>query len=271
MRRGERIEIHVTTQSPYLDRDETAAVLGIAPERLRIVPSACGGGFGGKLDLSVQPLLALAATLTPRPVALVYERPESMASTTKRHPAQIEARLGCDAEGRLVAFASTADFDTGAYASWGPAVAGRVPVHAMGPYRVPHVAARGRALLTNAPPSGAFRGFGVPQAAIAHETLMDDLAERLGIDRLTFRLRNALRAGDLTATGQRLAASVGLTACLEALWPRWQNLLQDVDSFNQNSKINRQGAGIGCMWYGIGNTAMPHPRRCGSGSRGAAG
>ena len=88
-----------------------------------------------------------------------------------------------------------------------------------------HVEARSRALLTNARPPGAFRGFGVPQAAIAHEALMDDLALRLGIDRLRFRLQNALRAGDRTATGQRLEASVGLAACLEALEPRWQKLL----------------------------------------------
>jgi CO/xanthine dehydrogenase Mo-binding subunit/aerobic-type carbon monoxide dehydrogenase small subunit (CoxS/CutS family) len=256
---GERIEIHVTTQSPYLDRDETARVLDVAPERVRILPTACGGGFGGKLDLSVQPLLALAASLAPRPVALVYERPESMASSTKRHPARIRARLGCDAQGRLQAFSASADFDTGAYASWGPTVAGRVPVHATGPYRVPHVAARARAIFTNGPPSGAFRGFGVPQAAIAHETLMDDLALDLGIDRLEFRLRNALRAGNLTATGQRLEASVGMTACLEALEPRWQSLLSNSEEFNQTGKNKRQGVGIGCMWYGIGNTALPHP------------
>ena len=256
---GERIEIHVTTQSPYMDRDETARVLDVQPERVRIVPTACGGGFGGKLDLSVQPLLAVAACLVDRPVALVYERPESMASTTKRHPARIRARMGCDGEGRLLAFTAEADFDTGAYASWGPTVAGRVPVHAAGPYRVPHVAARGRAILTNAPPSGAFRGFGVPQAAIAHEALMDDLALGLGIDRLRFRLRNALRAGDRTATGQRLETSVGLAACLEALTPRWQSLLGSVDDFNSNIRKQRQGVGIGCMWYGIGNTALPHP------------
>ncbi len=259
LRVGERVEIHVTTQSPYMDRDETARVLDVAPEQIRIRPSACGGGFGGKLDLSVQPLLAVAASLVERPVALVYERPESMASTTKRHPARIRARLGCDAEGRLLAFTAEADFDTGAYASWGPTVAGRVPVHAAGPYRVPQVAARGRAILTNAPPSGAFRGFGVPQAAIAHETLMDDLALRLGIDRLRLRLRNALRVGDRTATGQRLEASVGLAACLEALEPRWHDLLASVDEFNSNTRKHRQGVGIGCMWYGIGNTALPHP------------
>jgi CO/xanthine dehydrogenase Mo-binding subunit/aerobic-type carbon monoxide dehydrogenase small subunit (CoxS/CutS family) len=256
---GQRIEIHVTTQSPYLDRDETARVLGVAPERVRILPTACGGGFGGKLDLSVQPLLAVAASLVDRPVALVYERPESMASSTKRHPARIRARLGSDPEGRLLAFTASADFDTGAYASWGPTVAGRVPVHAMGPYRVPHVAARGRAIFTNNPPSGAFRGFGVPQAAIAHEALMDDLALRLGIDRLRFRLRNALRAGDLTATGQRLEASVGLAACMDALEPRWHDLLDTVEEFNRTARNKRQGVGIGCMWYGIGNTALPHP------------
>ena len=256
---GDRVEIHVSTQTPYMDRDEVASVLGVVPERVRIVPTACGGGFGGKLDLSVQPLLAVAAMLVDRPVALVYERPESMASSTKRHAARIEARMGCDAEGHLVAFAETADFDTGAYASWGPTVAGRVPIHAMGPYRVPHVRARGRAFFTNAPPAGAFRGFGVPQAAIAHETLMDDLALQLGIDRLEFRLDNALRTGDVTATGQVLEASAGLAQCLEAVRPRWRQMLDEAINFNRNSRSLRQGVGIGCMWYGIGNTALSNP------------
>jgi CO/xanthine dehydrogenase Mo-binding subunit/aerobic-type carbon monoxide dehydrogenase small subunit (CoxS/CutS family) len=256
---GDRVEIHVSTQTPYMDRDEVARVLGVAPERVRIVPTACGGGFGGKLDLSVQPLLAIAAMLVDRAVALVYERPESMASSTKRHAARIEARMGCDAKGRLVAFAETADFDTGAYASWGPTVAGRVPIHAMGPYRVPHVRARGRAFFTNAPPAGAFRGFGVPQAAIVHETLMDDLALQLGIDRLEFRLDNALRTGDVTATGQVLEASVGLAQCLEAVRPRWRQMLDEAVNFNLNSRSLRQGVGIGCMWYGIGNTALSNP------------
>jgi aldehyde oxidoreductase len=256
---GDRVEIHVSTQTPYMDRDEVANVLGVAPERVRIVPTACGGGFGGKLDLSVQPLLAIAAMLVDRPVALVYERPESMASSTKRHAARIEAAMGCDARGRLVAFAETADFDTGAYASWGPTVAGRVPIHATGPYRVPHVRTRGRAWFTNAPPAGAFRGFGVPQAAIAHEALMDDLAFRLGIDRLELRLDNALRKGDLTATGQELEASAGLAQCLEAVRPRWRQMLDEATEFNRNAEVLRQGVGIGCMWYGIGNTALSNP------------
>jgi len=93
----------------------------------------------------------------------------------------------------------------------------------------------------------------------AHEALMDDLALRLGFDRLRFRLRNALRAGDRTASGQRLEASGGLAACLEALEPRWKELLDGVEHFNLRSRKERQGVGIGCTWYGVGNTALSHP------------
>lgn len=256
---GDRIEIHATTQTPYMDRDEIAGVMQMPPDRIRVVPTACGGGFGGKLDLSVQPLIALAAWHLGRPVACVYTRPESMAASTKRHPATIAAKFGCDAEGHLIAVETKADFDTGAYASWGPTVANRVPVHATGPYFVPHVHNWGRAFFTNAPPSGAFRGFGVPQAAIAHETLLDDLAEQLGLDRLEMRRRNAIRVGQATATGQVLEHSAGLPACLDALRPHWQDMKTEATRFNARHKIARRGVGIGCMWYGIGNTSMSNP------------
>jgi len=258
---GDRIEIHVTTQTPYMDRDEIANVMRLSPDSVRIVPTACGGGFGGKLDLSVQPLVALAAWRLKRPVACVYTRPESMAATTKRHPARIAAKFGCDAAGKLVACDVRATFDTGAYASWGPTVANRVPVHAMGPYAVPHVRTWGEAFFTNGPPAGAFRGFGVPQAAIAHEAMMDALADRLDIDRLEFRHRNALRAGDTTATGQVLAHSAGLAQCLDALRPHWRRAHDEVAAFNAASGARRRGVGIGCMWYGIGNTSMSNPSR----------
>ena len=256
---GERVELFVSTQTPVMDRDITAEVLGLAHAQVRIVPSACGGGFGGKLDASVQPLTAIAAWLTGKPVACVYERPESMKASPKRHPAAIEARMGCDKDGMLQAVAFDATFDTGAYASWGPTVASRVPIHATGPYAVPAVSARGRAFYTNGPPAGAFRGFGVPQAAIAHEALMDDLAARLGMDRLELRLKNALRVGDATATGQVLEASAGLAPCLEALAPRWQRALEDATRANAQDGPVRRGVGIGCMWYGIGNTALSNP------------
>ncbi|MDP2329135.1 MAG: molybdopterin-dependent oxidoreductase [Reyranella sp.] len=258
---GDRIEIHVTTQTPYMDRDEIANVMRLKPESVRIVPTACGGGFGGKLDLSIQPLVAIAAWLLKRPVACVYTRPESMAATTKRHPARISAKFGCDAQGRLVACDVSATFDTGAYASWGPTVANRVPVHAMGPYAVPHVRTWGEAFFTNGPPAGAFRGFGVPQAAIAHEAMMDELADKLGIDRLEFRHRNALRVGDMTATGQVLAHSAGLSQCLEALRPHWRKAHGEAAAFNDKAGVRRRGVGVGCMWYGIGNTSMSNPSR----------
>jgi CO/xanthine dehydrogenase Mo-binding subunit len=258
---GDRIEIHATTQTPYMDRDEIANLMRLKPEAVRIVPTACGGGFGGKLDLSVQPLLAIAAWTLGRPVALVYTRPESMAASTKRHPARVTARFGCDADGKLLACDVTALFDTGAYASWGPTVANRVPVHAMGPYAIPNVRTWGEAYFTNGPPAGAFRGFGVPQAAIAHEAMMDELADRLGIDRLEFRHRNALRAGDMTATGQTLAHSAGLAQCLDALRPHWRKAHQEIAAFNATGGARRRGIGIGCMWYGIGNTSMSNPSR----------
>lgn len=258
-REGERLTVAVTTQAPYMDRDEIAQVLGIGKEQVRLIPTACGGGFGGKLDASVQLLLGLAAWTLDRPVRCTYTRPESLASTTKRHPARIAARAACDAEGRLLAFESDGDFDTGAYASWGPTVADRVPIHATGPYVVPHVRNRSRAVHTNAPPSGAFRGFGVPQCALAHEALCDELAERCGLDPLEFRLRNALRKGDATATGQVLAASAGLADCLEALKPRWAEARRAAEAHNAGAGARRRGVGLGCMWYGCGNTSLSNP------------
>lgn len=257
---GDTIEVHVTTQTPYMDREETARILDLAPEQVRIVPTACGGGFGGKLDLSLQPYIALAAWRLNQPVRCLYSRPESMATTTKRHPAHIRARIGADADGRLTVVEMNADFNTGAYASWGPTVANRVPIHAAGPYRVDSVHAQTRAILTNSVPSGAFRGFGTPQAAIAREGLLDELADALGLDRLEFRLRNALRPGDATASGQVLAASVGLVPCLEALRPRWHALREHARAANTAQQgPRRQGVGIACFWYGCGNTALPNP------------
>jgi len=256
---GGRIQVTATTQTPYMDRDELAHVLGLAADSVHIVPTACGGGFGGKLDLALQPLIATAAWVLDRPVRGVYGRTESMASTTKRHPAAIAARMAADAEGRLLAYDFTGDFNTGAYASWGPTVAGRVPVHATGPYRVQAVHARSCAWYTNETPAGAFRGFGVPQTSLAHEGLLDDLAGRLGLDRLEIRHRNALRAGDVTATGQRLERSCGLVACLDRLRPRWQAALAEADTANGTDGPVRRGVGIACMWYGIGNTSMSNP------------
>jgi aldehyde oxidoreductase len=257
---GDRIEVTACTQAPYMDRDEIAGILGIAPEQVRVIPTATGGGFGGKLDLSLQPLICTAAWLTGRPVRMVYTRPESLMSSTKRHPARVHSEAAADADGRLTGFRCHGDFNTGAYASWGPTVANRVPVHAMGPYRVPNVLCTSTAIHTTDPSAGAFRGFGVPQAAIAGEALMDMLAARLGIDALEFRHRNALRPGDATATGQVLGAGAALAPCLDALRPAWSDLRAQSAAFNAGARGPlRQGVGIACMWYGIGNTSLSNP------------
>ncbi|WP_352619472.1 MULTISPECIES: molybdopterin-dependent oxidoreductase [unclassified Mesorhizobium] len=257
---GDTLVVVACTQAPYMDRDDTAKVLGVAPEKVRIVPTATGGGFGSKLDVSLQPLIGLVAMKTGRPAALAYTRTESMISTTKRHPAQMRASIGADADGRITGMVFAGDFNTGAYASWGPTVANRVPVHASGPYATPNYRAEGRAIHTNGPIAGAFRGFGVPQATIMQETLYDYLADKLGMDRLDFRLKNCLRNGSETVTGQRLESGVGIADCLGALRSHWRRALTDADAFNaRSSSEKKRGVGVASCWYGCGNTSLPNP------------
>ncbi len=249
---GDTLTIRACTQAPGMDREDTAAILGLPLTRVRIIPSAVGGGFGSKLDISLQPLLGLVALRTGRPCRMTYSRQESMASTTKRHPAEMTGRIGCDATGRITGVEFEGRFNTGAYSSWGPTVANRVPVHVSGPYRTPHITAKARAIHTHGPVSGAFRGFGVPQGALWQETLYDRLADKAGIDRLEFRILNALRDGDASATGQILLAT-GIAPCLEALRPYWQRALAEA------AQIPNRGVGVASCWYGCGNTALPNP------------
>ncbi len=170
-------------------------------------------------------------------------------------------RIGCDEAGRFTACAFDGDFNTGAWASWGPTVANRVPVHASGPYLMPHYRAATRAVLTHCHPSGAFRGFGVPQAMAALETAIDLLAEKAGRDPLEFRLLNALRNGQPTVTGQVFERGVGIMECLEALRSAWQRGKADAAEFNAAHAGTplRRGVGIATCWYGCGNTSLPNP------------
>nr|WP_246677871.1 molybdopterin-dependent oxidoreductase [Mesorhizobium sp. B2-7-2] len=256
---GDTLVVVACTQAPYMDRDDTAKVLGLAVDKVRIVPTATGGGFGSKLDVSLQPLIGLVAMNTGRPAALAYTRNESMMSTTKRHPAEMKATIGADAEGRVTGMVFEGDFNTGAYASWGPTVANRVPVHASGPYFTPNYRATGYAIHTNGPIAGAFRGFGVPQATTMQETLYDELAAKLGMDRLDFRLKNCLRNGYETVTGQRLESGVGIGECLEQLKPHWARALADAEAFNATHAASKRGVGVASCWYGCGNTSLPNP------------
>ncbi len=260
-RDGERVVVRGCTQAPVMDRDSLALILGLDPTAVRVVPSACGGGFGSKLDLSFQPYIALAAWTFGRPAAICYTRQESMRSTTKRHPCEIELTVGCGPDGKITGFDFHGVFNTGAYASWGPTVANRVPVHASGPYFIPNYRAKSLAVHTHSVPSGAFRGFGVPQAAIAQERAFDELAGKAGLDRLEFRLRNALANGQPTTTGQIFEKGVGIKECLEALRPAWLAAEARVKAF-ESAKPRpslKRGYGIASCWYGCGNTSLPNP------------
>ncbi len=258
---GNKVEIFGCTQAAQMDREAIAEIMGLDKSDVRVMPSACGGGFGSKLDITFQPYIALAAWQTNKPVCVCFTRPESMRSTTKRHPSSISLQVGCDERGMVQAFDFDGTFNTGAYASWGPTVANRVPVHASGPYFIPHYRARSLAVHTNTPPAGAFRGFGVPQSAIAQECAFDELADQLGIDKLEFRLRNALVNGASTVTGQVFESGVGIVECLQALKPAWEEALSKVKEHNDtaNGSVIRKGVGLAACWYGCGNTSLPNP------------
>ncbi|HEY6072310.1 MAG TPA: molybdopterin cofactor-binding domain-containing protein, partial [Anaerolineales bacterium] len=210
-----RMEIYVGSQIPYQDREQVARVMGWPESRVRIVGQLMGGGFGGKEDIAGQIHAAMLADVTGRPVKLLFDRRESLLVHPKRHATQIRVKVGAMRDGRLVAVESELYGDTGAYASLGDKVMTRATTHSAGPYDIPNVRADCYAMYTNNPPSGAFRGFGVTQSAFAVESIMDMLAEKLGLDPVELRRLNALHVGSLTNTSQLLNESVGLTECIE--------------------------------------------------------
>ena len=210
-----RMEIYVGAQIPYQDREQVARALGWPQERVRIVGQLMGGGFGGKEDIAGQIHAALLANVTGRPVKLLFDRHESLIVHPKRHATQINVKLGAKKDGTLVAAKTELYGDTGAYASLGEKVLTRATTHSAGPYTIKHVHADCYAMYTNNPPAGAFRGFGVLQSAFAFETMMDMLAEKLGMDRIDLRRKNALRVGDETSTGQIMRESAGLVECID--------------------------------------------------------
>ena len=260
-----RVHLHVCTQAPVMNQEALAKILDLDLEQIRIAPTAVGGGFGSKLDLTVHPFLALASFVTGKPVRMALSRSDSMATSTKRHPGKITVKGGVMNDGRVTAMQFDGDFNTGAYASWGPTVANRVPLHASGPYRIPNYRAHSKAIYTHCPPAGAFRGFGVPQSAIAQEALFDDLAKAVGMDALDFRVLNALENGVPTVSGQVFEQGVGIKACLEALRDAWESEKAECTSFNAGSKHLKRGVGVAGGWYGCGNTSLANPStiKCG--------
>ena len=198
------VELEVATQWLHSDRDQVAWVTGLPPEKVRLRLAGVGGAFGGREDVTLQAHACLLALHTGRPVKFEYSREESFLAHRQRHPGTIWLRHHAAADGTLVGLEARVLLDGGAYASTSPVVVTNTTTLVQGPYRVPNASVEGWSVRTNNPSCGAMRGFGVPQAAFAHEAQLDALAAALGLDPVELRLRNALRQGDTTTYGQVL-------------------------------------------------------------------
>ncbi|MFC1951451.1 xanthine dehydrogenase family protein molybdopterin-binding subunit [Chloroflexota bacterium] len=251
------ITVWACTQFPCMVREDIARVLRLSLNKVRVIHTTTGGAFGGKADISVHCHIALLAFKTGKPVKLVYNRSESVTSTTKRHPFIIKYKTGATREGKLLAVEAEIIGDTGAYMSCGVAVLSRAAIHATGPYNVPNVKIDAYTVYTNNPIGSGMRGFGIPQIAIAHEAQMDKLAEELGMDPIEIRLKNALEVGSRTATGQFLTHSICIKETLEQAQKVAREWQYDILKSEKSNK--RRGVGVGSMWYGIGSTGYPNP------------
>ncbi len=242
------LHVYSGGQGVWDDRDQIARVLGIDPERITVELVSNGGAFGGKEDLSNQAQTALAAWLIGQPVRCTLSREESLLLHSKRHPIRMAYRAGCDADGRLTALWARMIGDSGPYASVGMKVLERAAGHACGPYEVPAIDVESRAVRTNNPIGGAFRGFGANQAQFAMEGVMDRLAEQVGITGWEIRSRNVVEPGSVWGAGQIMDEGCrGARACLDAIRPAYDGAVADG---------RPAGLGLGLKNSGLGNGAV---------------
>ncbi|HXT31949.1 MAG TPA: xanthine dehydrogenase family protein, partial [Vicinamibacterales bacterium] len=204
-------------QCPYYVHTALAGLFKMPAERIRVVQMETGGGFGGKEEYPsvIAGHAALLAWKAGRPVKMIYGRTEDMAATTKRHPSRTRHRTAVTRDGRLLAMDIDFTIDGGAYCTLSPVVLSRGTIHAAGPYSCPNVRVRGRAVATNVPPHGAFRGFGAPQSIFALERQMDKVAAAVGLSPEAFRRRNFIKPGDTLAVGQTIKEPVDMGALLD--------------------------------------------------------
>lgn len=246
------LEMIVSTQAPFRDRFEISHALGIPFDRIVITAPYLGGGFGGKDGATVQCLLALAAVSLPgRWIKMVWDREENLLAGYKRHGARLEYRAGALSDGALHALECRLYYDTGAYAHLGGEVLGLGMEHAAGPYRIGNAHIEGWCVYTNNPVAGAMRAFGVCQVSFAFEQIMELLAEKLGMDPLAFRLKNALARGDVNAASVRLTTSTGIVECLREIGkhPLWQNR----DAWKAAAPLHKKrGIGLAAVWNAMG-------------------
>jgi xanthine dehydrogenase D subunit len=210
------VDLWVATQWLHEDRDQVAACLGLPHDQVRLHLGGVGGAFGGREDLSMQVHACLLALRTGRPVKMSYLRDESFLGHVHRHPARMRYRHHATVAGDLVKIEAEVLLDGGAYASSSSAVVSNAARFACGPYRVPNAVVDATVVRTNNPPCGAMRGFGAVQVCFGHESQMDKLAARLGMDPVELRLRNALATGDVLPTGQRLTGAAPVAECIRA-------------------------------------------------------
>jgi selenium-dependent xanthine dehydrogenase len=234
-------------QSIYDEQRECSRMLGIDPEKIHVKGQLVGGGFGGKEDMSVQHHACLAAWLLKKPVKVLLSRQESINLHPKRHAMEMDFTTGCDENGKLKAMKAVIVADTGAYASLGGPVLQRACTHAAGPYNYQVIDIDGKAVYTNNPPGGAFRGFGVCQSCFAAENNLNLLAEMVGISPWEIRYRNAIRPGQVLPNGQLAEEDVELEACL----------LQ-VKGIYENAKAQGKSVGIACGMKNAG-IGVGHP------------
>jgi CO/xanthine dehydrogenase Mo-binding subunit len=251
---NDKITIWMPSKHAHFDHKEIAGVLGLPLENVRVILTTIGGSFGDKQCLSPGYYVALASLKTGRPCKMVYDREESFVATTKRHPFVIHYTTGAKKDGTIIAAKVEIIADTGAYSSYGPSILVRGLVHAAGPYEIPNVYVRARAVYTNNPVAGAMRGFGVPQVVVAYESQVDILAETLKMDPFEIRLKNGMKPRSLTATGQNLNASVGYAETIKKVR---EEITRRGVPISFGSK--RYGWGIASMFYGIGLTGLPNP------------
>jgi len=236
------ITVHGSMQCPYYVVRALCTVTGLPREKVRVVQTTTGGGFGGKEEYPsvLAGHAVLLARKSGRAVKMVYERHEDLVATTKRHPSIVHHRTALAADGSILAIDVDLRLDGGAYVTLSPVVLSRAAIHATGPYRAEAVRIRGRVMMTNTPPNGAFRGFGAPQSQFAAEAHMDRIAGELGLDPIALRKQNLFRTGDITATGQTLKDSVAAHEVLERALERHARMVRP---HNKKKRAHNNGDG----------------------------
>jgi CO/xanthine dehydrogenase Mo-binding subunit len=238
------------SQNIHMQKDAIAAAVGVDPGTVRMIQTVTGGAFGGKLDVSVGGVLAVAALALGRPVKLVYTREETFAATTKRHAFHMKATMGAKKDGTLAAFKMDVLADGGAYISFSRSVLSRGITHSSGPYRWLNASVRGRGVYTNSAVKGAMRGFGAPQTVFATESLLDELAEKIGMDPLELRRKDGYGSGDTTIFGQELTDSFGFHDCLDQMRPHYERALREARA--ASTEQTKRGVGLACVFFGPG-------------------